>query len=153
MRIGTIALAASALLLAGTAASAGGHPDAGPDLAGVVKGRQAGMRMSGALVGGIKAAIDRGDDVKTLTGPARALAAWASAVPGMFPEGSNVPPTEAQPTVWTDSAGFKAQADAYAAAAGKLATAAQAGDKDGAVAALGEVRAACGACHATYKGG
>jgi cytochrome c556 len=151
MRIGTIALAASAVLLAASAASAGGHPAAGPDYSGVVKGRQAGMRMSGALVGGIKGAIDRGDDVKTQASAARALASWAAAVPGMFPEGSNVPPTEAQPAVWSDWAGFKAKADAYAAATAKLSAAAQAGDKDAFAAAFGEVRGACGACHDSYK--
>lgn len=151
MRIGTIALAASALLLAATAASAGGHSAAGPDYAGVIKGRQAGMRMSAALAGSIKGAIDRGDDVKTQASAARALAAWASAVPGMFPEGSDTAPTEALPAVWSDWAGFKARADGYAAATAKLAAAAQAGDKDAFAAAFGEVRGACGACHDSYK--
>lgn len=152
MRIGTIALAASAALLVTTAASAGGHPAAaGPDLSGVVKGRQAGMRMSGALMASMKGAIDRGDDVKTQTFAARSMSGWAAAVPGMFPEGSNIAPTEAMGTVWSDWAGFKAKADAYAAATGKLAAAAQAGDKAAFAAAWGEVRGTCGACHDAYK--
>lgn len=152
MRIGTIALAASALLLATTAASAGSQAGAaGPDLSGVVKGRQAGMRMSGAIMGGIKGAIDRGDDVKTQAGAARALAGWAAAVPGMFPEGSNVAPTEAMGTIWTDWAGFKAKSDAYVAATAKLVAATQTGDKAAFAAAFGEVRGACGACHDAYK--
>jgi cytochrome c556 len=152
MRIGTIALAASALLLVTTAASAGGHAAAaGPDLSGVVKGRQAGMRMSGAIMGGIKGAIDRGDDVKTQAFAARSLAGWANALPGMFPEGSNVAPTEAMPAIWTDWAGFKAKSDAYVAATAKLVAATQSGDKAAFAAAAGEVRAACGACHDAYK--
>jgi cytochrome c556 len=151
MRIGTIALAASAALLVTTAASGGHAAVAGPDLTGVVKGRQAGMRMSGAIMAGIKGAIDRGDDVKTQVFAARALTSWANALPGMFPEGSNIAPTEAMPTVWTDGAGFKAKADAYAAATTKLGAAAQAGDKAAFAAAWAEVRGTCGACHDAYK--
>lgn len=152
MRIGTIALAASALLLATTAASAGGHAAAaGSDLSGVVKGRQAGMRMSGAIMASIKGAIDRGDDVKTQAFAARSLAGWANAVPGMFPEGSNIAPTEAMPAIWTDWAGFKGKADAYVAATAKLVAATQSGDKAAFAAAWGEVRTTCGACHDAYK--
>jgi cytochrome c556 len=157
MRIGTIALAASALLLATTAASAGGHaaagrPElAGPDLSGVVKGRQAGMRMSGAIMASIKGAIDRGDDVKTQAFAARSLAGWANALPGMFPEGTNIAPTEVMPAIWTDWAGFKAKSDAYVAATAKLVAATQSGDKAAFAAAWGEVRTTCGACHDAYK--
>jgi cytochrome c556 len=150
MRVGTIALAASAMLLAGVAASANGaHPAADP--AGIVKGRQAGMRMSGAVMGAIKGAIDRGDDVKTQAFAARSIASWAATIPGMFPEGSNVEPTGALPTVWSDSAGFAAKAAAYQAAATKMAAAAQAGDKEAFAAAFQETRGACGACHDGYK--
>lgn len=151
MRIGTIALAASALLLVTTAASGGHAAAAGPDFSGIVKGRQAGMRMSGAIMAGIKGAIDRGDDVKTQAFAARALAGWANAVSGMFPEGSNVAPTEAMPAIWTDWAGFKGKSDAYVAATAKLVAATQSGDKAAFAAAAGEVRTSCGACHDAYK--
>ncbi|MCW3847937.1 cytochrome c [Sphingomonas sp. LB-2] len=150
MRVGTIALAASGLLLASVAASANGaHPAADP--AGIVKGRQAGMRMSGAIMGGIKGAIDRGDDVKTQAFAARSIAGWAAAVPGMFPEGSDVPPSGALPAVWSDAPGFAAKAAAYQAAATKMADAAKAGDKDGFAAAWAETRTTCQGCHDSYK--
>jgi cytochrome c556 len=150
MRIGTIALAASAMLLAATAASAsGGTPS--PDASGIIKGRQAGMRMSAALLGGMKGAVERGDDVKTQAFAARSLAGWAKAVPGLFPEGSNTGETKALPAIWSDWAGFQGKADAYATAAAKLGAAAQAGDKPGFAAALGEVGASCGGCHDSYK--
>jgi cytochrome c556 len=156
MRIGTLALTASAILFAGAAASAsgGGHHGAvalGADPSGIVKGRQAGMRMSAALMGSFKAALDRGDDVKTLAFPAKAVASWAESVPGMFPEGTNVAPTEALPTVWSDAQGFTEKAIAYQTATGKMAAAAAAGDKAAFTAAFGEARAACGACHSGYK--
>jgi cytochrome c556 len=154
MRIGTVGLAAAALLLATAAASARESKavsvDA-TDAAGVIAGRHAGMLMSAALMGGIKAAIDRGDDVKTQAFAARALAGWAKAVPGMFPDGTNLAPTHALPAVWTDRAGFNAKAEAYAAATAKLVTAAGAGDKEAFAAAFGEIRGACGACHDAYK--
>jgi len=152
MRIATLALMASMILFAGAAASAsGGGTEAGADPAGIVKGRQAGMRMSGAVMGGIKGALDRGDDVKTLAFAAKSLAGWAGAVPGMFPEGSDVAPTEALPTVWSDPAGFAAKAAAYQAAATRMADAAAAGDKAGVTAAFAEVRASCSDCHSDYK--
>lgn len=157
MRIGTIALAASAILFAAAAASASGGAGAGAgttaaaDPVALVKGRQAGMRMSGALMGSIKGAIDRGDDVKPLAFAARSIASWADAIPGLFPEGSNVAPTGALPTVWSDAPGFAAQAAAYKAAADKLSAAAGAGDKAAFAAAFAEVRASCSSCHSDYK--
>ena len=152
MRIATLALTASAILLATSVASAsGGKPAAGADPVSIVKGRQAGMRMSGAIMGGIKGAIDRGDDVKGQAFAARSLSGWAASIPGMFPEGSNVPPTGALPSVWSNPTGFAAQAAAYQAAADKMATAAQAGDKAAFAAAFQEVRGACSACHSDFK--
>ncbi len=154
MRIGTLAFAASAMLLIGTAASAsGGKAQAGPglDASGAIAGRQAGMRMSGALMGAIKGGIDRGDDVKTFAFAARSLAGWAKAVPGMFPEGSGVAPSNALPVVWSDRAGFEAKAAAYATEAGKLADLAKASDTAGFAAQWAVVRASCNACHDVYK--
>lgn len=147
MRYQIAALAAAAALLATAAAARA--PDGGTS--GFVAGRQAGMRMSGTIMGGIKAALDRGDDVKTLGFPARSIESWAKAIPGMFPEGSGGAPSEAAPTVWSDRAGFEAQAGAYAAAAGKMADAAKAGDANAFAAAFGEARASCGGCHMKYK--
>ena len=97
----------------------------------------------------MKAVIDSGADVKTQAFAARSLAAWAKAVPGMFPAGSEG--GGALPTVWSDRAGFEARAAGYAAAAGKLADAAKAGDVAAFAAAFGEVRTACSACHDSYK--
>jgi cytochrome c556 len=149
MRIGTIALAASAMLLATAAASASGPAPASP--ADIVKGRQAAMMMSGAMLGGIKGAIDRGDDVKTQAFAARSIAAWAAAIPGMFPAGTDIAGSGALPTVWSDAPGFAAKAADYQAAATRLADAAKAGDKQAFAAAFGEVRASCGGCHDPYK--
>jgi len=147
MRIGTWGLAA-AVLLAGAAAAQAGQGAGDP---GVVAGRQAGMRMSGAIMGGMKGAIDRGDDVKTQAFAARALAGWAKAIPGMFPAGSDKGATEALPAVWSKRAEFEAKAAAYAAAATALADAAKAGDKAAFTTQFAAVRASCAACHDGFK--
>jgi cytochrome c556 len=145
MRYGLAALAAAAMVFATAAASAGGKQDA----ANVIAGREAAMLMSGALMGSMKGAIDRGDDVKTQAFATRALVFWAKSVPGMFPAGSEG--GDALPAIWSDRAGFEAKAAAYAAAAAKLADAAKAGDKAGFATAWGEVRTTCGGCHDSYK--
>ena len=147
MRMGTMALAGSVLLLVSVAASANGAAPA--DATGVIKGRESGMLMSAALMGSLKGAIDRGDEVKPLAFAARSISNWAAAIPGMFPAGSEG--GEALPTVWSDRAGFEAEAAKYKAAADRLAAAAGAGDKAAFAAAFGEVRASCASCHAAYK--
>ncbi|MBO9712319.1 cytochrome c [Sphingomonas sp.] len=151
MRGSLAALAASAMLLTISAATHEARAGDGPEASGVVAGRQAAMRMSGALVGAMKGAVTRNEDVKGQGFAARSLAAWARAIPGMFPVGSGAGETEALPAVWSDRAGFEGKAATYAAAAGKLAEAAKAGDAAAFSAALGEVQGACKGCHDSYK--
>ena len=125
---------------------------AGGDAAGdaLVPARQAAFRLSGATFGNMKAAIDRGDDVKTLIFPAKSLAAWAHNLPAMFPAGSDGVPTKALPNVWSDRPGFIKAAATYAEAADKLAALVAAGDKPGVAAQWTATRATCKACHDTY---
>jgi cytochrome c556 len=123
----------------------------GPAAADLVAARQAAYRLSAATFVSIKGAIDRGDTVEAQEAPARALAGWARALPAMFPPGSDAPPTQALPAVWSDRAGFEARAAAYAAAADRLAALAAAGDKLGFAAQWGEVRKRCAACHDGYR--
>lgn len=155
MRYGFWTLGGAALLMAMAAGSANGsravRPQAADPTADVIAGRQAAFRMSGALVGAMKGAIDRSDDPKTQAFAARALAGWARAIPGMFPAGSSSAASGALPLVWSDRAGFEARAADYAAAAAKLADLAKAGDKPGFAAQFGEVGKACKACHDTYR--
>lgn len=154
MRNYTLALGAAAVLFVSVAATARGNhavPLAADPTADVVAGRKAAFLMSGALFGQIKAGIDRGDDPKALGFAARALSRWASAIPGMFPAGSNSATSEALPAVWSDRAGFEAKAADYAAAAAKLADLAKAGDKPGFAAQFAVVGGTCKACHDAYR--
>ncbi|CAN5625189.1 hypothetical protein BH10PSE14_BH10PSE14_21980 [soil metagenome] len=140
------ALLAGLVLGATLLVAAAGDP-AGDAL---IPARQAAFRLSGAVFGGMKPAIDRGDDVKTLVPASKALAGWARALPGLFPDGSDGAATKALPNVWSDKAGFAKAAAAYADAADKLATLAAAGDQPGFAAQWGVVRQSCKACHDTY---
>jgi cytochrome c556 len=151
MRLGTWALAGSALLLGTAVASASGSKPVAADPGSTIAGRQAAFRLSGALVGSIKGAIERGDDVTSQAFAARAIAGWAKALPGMFPAGSDGAPSNALPTVWSDRAGFEAKAADYAAAAAKLADLAKAGDKPGFAAQFAALGKTCGACHSGYR--
>jgi cytochrome c556 len=127
--------------------AAGGGDSAGDSL---VPARQAAFRLSGATFGSMKAAIDRGDDLKTLVFPAKSLAAWAHSLPAMFPSGSDGAQTKALPKVWSDRPGFIKAAANYAEAADKLAALVAAGDRPGVTAQWTATRATCKACHDTY---
>jgi len=147
MRMNKPILLAGLTLGAMLLVAAGGGDAAGDSL---VPARQAAFRLSGATFGGMKAAIDRGDDVKTLIFPAKSLAAWAHNLPAMFPAGSDGAPTKALPNVWSDRPGFIKAAASYAEAADKLAALATAGDQPGLAAQWTVTRATCKACHDTY---
>jgi len=141
------ALLAGLIVGATLLVAAGGGDAAGDSL---VPARQAAFRLSGATFGSMKAAIDRGDDLKTLAFPAKSLAAWAHNLPAMFPAGSDGAGTKALPNVWSDRPGFTRAAATYAEAADKLAALAAAGDKPGVAAQWAVTRATCKACHDTY---
>ncbi|MFM9829307.1 MAG: c-type cytochrome [Sphingomonas sp.] len=117
----------------------------------VIAARQAGFKLSLASFVALKAAIARGDDVKTLVLPASAIAGWGKAIPAMFPPNSAGPTSEALPNVWSDRAGFEAAATAMSDAATSLAMLAKAGDTAGVAAQFGELGKTCGGCHTKYR--
>lgn len=157
MRTTTLALAGAAVLLGSAVATGSGASARGGNAVTldardeVIAGRKAAFLLSAGVFGGMKGAIDRGDDVKSQAFAARGLARWAAALPGMFPAGSVSDASEALPAIWSDRAGFEAKAAAYAEAAGKLADLAKAGDKPGFAAQWAVVGKTCGACHDTYR--
>jgi len=117
----------------------------------MVAARRAAFKLSAVDFLGIKAAIARGDDVKTLAFAAGALAGWGKVIPVMFPSGSTTPESEALPEIWSDRAGFEAAAANMAAASAKLAELAKAGDTAGFATQFGEVGKSCGACHTKFR--
>ena len=62
----------------------------------IVKARQAAYGLSAATFGEMKMALDAGAELRPLGFGARNLQRWARTLPTLFPEGSNVPPTQAK---------------------------------------------------------
>jgi cytochrome c556 len=118
----------------------------------VIELRQSGQDLLSGDFAGIRAVVAAKGDVKTLAGPATAMARWMRSFPSMFPKGSDQGNnTKALPAVWSDNEGFHKVADQFVDAADKLAAAAKAGDVDGVSAQVKAVGEACGACHRTYR--
>ena len=141
--VGVASLAAAGLF-------SGAGAQTSTDSSGIIAGRQAAFDMSAQLFGGLRA-VAPDADVKPVAGRAKALGAWARALPGLFPVGSDVGKTTAGPAIWTDRAGFEKAAANYADAVDKLTMAADANDKAAYAAALPAVGAACGACHSVNR--
>ncbi|MBA2918933.1 hypothetical protein GON01_13605 [Sphingomonas sp. MAH-20] len=116
----------------------------------VVAARRAAMAMSGVTLAALKAQAGA-EDLKRAGFPARGLDAWAKALPGMFPPGSDMTSSEALPAVWADRAGFDAAARSFVTATAALAPAISANDKAAYTAALDQVDKTCSACHDKYR--
>lgn len=147
----TALLAATLAAIPVTAALAQSAPAAGPTPQQIIETRKAVMFLSGSQLATMRLAAQAEIDIRQLYTPALGLRAWARTLPNMFPAGSGVEPSRARPEIWSDRAGFEAAATAYADAVDRLAAAAGAGNREGFLERLTEVRTACGACHEAYK--
>jgi cytochrome c556 len=118
----------------------------------LVAARQSAFHLSGAAMGNMKSAIDRGDDPRSQAYAARGVARWARALPTTFaPATAAVTPSRAKAEIWANRADFEAKAAAYAEAAGRLAEAAAGGDREAFKAAHSATAATCKACHDLYQ--
>jgi len=118
----------------------------------IIAGRQAAYDLMAGNGAAMKATVDGGLAVKPLLPGAKGMAAWARAIPGMFPAGTDTGHnTKALPAVWSDRAGFEKSAAALATAADKLVVSANADDKAAFATAFKETTDACGACHHDYR--
>ena len=118
----------------------------------LVAARQAAFHLSGAAMGNMKAAIERGDDPKSQAYAARGVARWARALPTMFPPATEgIMPSRARPEIWASKPDFEAKAAAYAEAAERLAEVAASGDKAAFAAQHSATAATCAACHQLYQ--
>lgn len=146
-----LAFGAAALAIGVTTSGVARPAAEAPKPEALVAARQAAFRLNVASFLGLKAAIARGDDVKTLALPAGAMAAWARAMPGLFPAGAITPQSKALPSVWSDRQGFEAAAADMALAAAKLNELAKAGDAAGVQAQFAVLGGTCAACHDKYR--
>jgi cytochrome c556 len=119
----------------------------------IVAARQAAFRLSNSNFQVMRAAAEKGADVKTFVNPARSLAQWAAVLPTMFPPGTGpgTANTRARADIWSNRADFEQKARDYAAAASRLADLAQAGDMPAAAKQWDATWKTCGACHDHYR--
>jgi cytochrome c556 len=121
----------------------------GPD---IITVRQTAFDLNGASFAYIRSVVKAKGDVKQLEAPGKAIARWATVIPTMFPAGTEKGGnTKALSEIWSDSAGFKKDADALHEAAVKLTDAAKAGDATAVADASEAMGKACGACHRAFR--
>ena len=106
---------------------------------GIVKERMDAFKASQThLKSAVKAAkADNFDETQKL---ARLLADWGTKMPDFFPAGSDIMPSEAAPTIWSDMEGFKRAATQFADAANQLAAASAARNKEAVFASIKQGR-------------
>ena len=68
-----------------------------------------------------------------------------------FPTGTDGGTSEAAETIWSDAAGFAAEAQAFEASVATLFAAVEAGDADGFNTAFRSVAGSCKSCHQSYR--
>ncbi|MDD3446996.1 MAG: cytochrome c [Zavarzinia sp.] len=114
--------------------------------------REAAMKEAGgalkALGGAAKAGTVTPDDVAK----AQALADFAAALPGLFPEGTMSDKSRALADIWDDPGAFEAKVKEFAGAADTVLAAAKSGDAAALGAAVGATGPTCGGCHKMFRG-
>lgn len=144
----TLVLAVIGALTAGTMVGGATIAFAQAD---VIKERQENRKQAAAAMRAIKGIIDAKGPTVGAVEQAAKLKTLEVAFGNMFPAGSDKGETKALPTIWSDSAGFKAAGAASIAAYDKLATAAGSGDMAALTAAFGDTGKTCGACHDKFR--
>jgi cytochrome c556 len=152
MRFGVIVAALAAVL--GLGVAAGVAQDKEKEAA--IKQRQAFMKNQSEELKVIQAYIKGEGDQAAALAKATELAANASKIPSLFPEGSSIEQfpdkTRAKPDIWANWDKFKAVPVALQSEAQKLEAAVKDGNKQGAAEALAATgKNACNVCHDTFR--
>jgi cytochrome c556 len=110
------------------------------------------MAMSVGALGAVSVGYDKKASAKSYRLPAEGLANFAKSLPALFDaRTASIAAPGASPAIWSDSAGFAARTAQYRDATGALLAAIDAGDNAGIAAGLASTKAACKACHDTYR--
>jgi len=147
-RVLALTLAPLATLSLGLTEAAHAHEEA----TGVVKERmdlmetqKDAMKVIGAMAKGTVPF-----DATEAAGAAREIEATAKKIPDLFPEGTDGPPSEAKPDIWTDWERFVGDAEALTSAAKDLVAALE-GEAPYWKAKFKGVIDACKTCHKTFR--
>jgi cytochrome c556 len=150
MRFGVIVAALAAVLGLGVAAGVAQDKEA------AIKQRQAFMKNQAEELKVIQAYIKGEGDQTAALAKATELAANASKIPSLFPEGTSIEQfpdkTRAKPDIWANWDKFKAVPVALQSETQKLEAAVKEGNKQGAAEALAATgKNACNTCHDTFR--
>ena len=137
-------LAVSASLLLSVAAFA--HKGA----TGIVKERMDNFKASQMALKQVLAA-SKLNDFEAIVSLANQIKNWAEIMPTKFPSGSDGPPSEAAPVIWTDFEGFKSAAKENFEAARFLEVTALNSDAKATAKAIKQLAGTCKACHQSYR--
>jgi cytochrome c556 len=118
----------------------------------VIAQRREGMRAEERQMEAIKSVLDARGDTRPLVERADIIAGFYQTLQTLYPAGSGTGDTRAQPTIWSDPAGFEASRTNMLAALATLRSAAASGDVAATTAAFNQVGGACFACHRAYRG-
>ena len=145
---------ASAAALGACAVNIEDHAPPPPalDTQALVDARQGGMAMSVGALGAVSSGYDKKAAPRSYRLPAEGLAKFAHSLPALFDaRTAAVAGTSASAAIWSDGTGFTSRTAQYRDATGALLAAVDAGDDAGIAAALASTKAACKACHDTYR--
>lgn len=118
----------------------------------VIAQRREGLKRMGAHMEAMKPVSDARGDVRALAPRLDDMIAWYRLMPTLFPPGSDVGDTKAQPAVWSQREGFDAANTRLLGHLDVLKAAATAGDAAAFATAYQATGSQfCGGCHRTYR--
>ena len=117
---------------------------------GIVKHRMDAFTKAKSQMREIQAAL-RESDRETISAITSEMQIWAQQMQEAFPEGSDIPPSEALPAIWDDASGFADAITAYQTALIALHSAAQTDDSAAVRERFKAVGQACASCHKGYR--
>ena len=117
---------------------------------GIIKERMDNFKASQMALKQIFAASKR-NNFEAIVPLANQIKNWAEIMPTKFPTGSDGPPSEAAPAIWTDFEGFKLAAKENFEAASFLEVTALNGDAKATAKAIKQLAGTCKSCHQSYR--
>ena len=117
---------------------------------GIIKERMDNFKASQTALKQIFAASKR-NDFEAIVPLANQIKNWAEIMPTKFPSGSDGPPSEAAPAIWTNFDGFKLAAKENFEAARILEVTALNGDAKATAKAIKQLAGTCKSCHQSYR--
>jgi cytochrome c556 len=117
---------------------------------GIIKERMDNFKASQMALKQIFSASKR-NNFEAIVPLANQIKNWAEIMPTKFPSGSDGPPSEAAPAIWTDFEGFKLAAKENFEAANFLEVTALNGDAKETAKAIKQLAGTCKSCHQSYR--